>query len=333
MNTKKVNFNTIGGTTISAIIGCNPWVSPLGAYLKLRGETTGSANNQATERGIRFEDSVAVMFAANHPEFAVKHNEDFTDNPQHVADDNYQFITGSPDRLLFAPDAKIGDKPIAGLEIKTTAMRNRSQWGEFGSSDIPIHYMCQCQWYLGFYPWVEDWHVAVQFFNEEEKPLIYGEYLVKRDNELIAALRDAGIKFWDEHVLKGLAPECDAVDDTVTQYVKQQWPVDLGETVDADDEGEALVEEYLTAKARKEESEKAFEAAKTRLQMRIKDASVYKTSCGSITWKKTKDKEVIDYKKIVEFLNPDEEVIKQFTTVKEGYRLFNDRGLKSNEQD
>lgn len=333
MESNNKQFGTIGGTTISAILGCNPWTSPLGAYLKLRREATESSGNSATERGIRFEDTVAHIFASNHSEFAVKHNVDFSNEPQRVADEEYPFITGSPDRLLFAPDAKVGDQPIAGLEIKTTSMRQRSQWGSFGSDKIPLHYMCQCQWYLGFYPWINDWHVAVQFFDEDDHPLLYGEYLVHRDDELIANLRRAGIDFWNNRVLTGNAPQCDSVDETVTNYVRSQWPVDAGETADASDEGNTLAVEYLQAKAEKERAEAAFEAVKTRLQMLIKDVSVYRTSHGNITWKKTKDKEVIDYKGLVEFLKPDEETIKQFTSVKEGYRLFNDRSLKLGNED
>ena len=325
---KTCNFGTIGGTAISAILGCNPWVSPLGIYLKLRGETEGTLSNSAIERGIRFEDSVAYTFAMNHPEFRVEHNLSFTDAPQRCVDAEIPFITGSPDRLLFKPDAVLMDEPVAGLEIKTASMRTRSNWGVFGTDQIPIYYLCQCQWYLGFYPHITDWHVAVQFFDDNDQPLLYGEYLVKRDDELIAKMRERAVEFWNEHIVPAVPPECDTVDETVCEYVRQRYPDDLGTTEVANEEGNVLVKNYILAKADKERAEAVYEAAKTKLQLVIKDASIYESTFGKITWKKTKDKESIDYKALVEFLHPKQEVVDKFKIVKEGYRLFNDRGLK-----
>ena len=326
------NFGTIGGTAISAILGCNPWTSPLGLYLKIRNEAEGGSPNAAMERGIRFEDSVAYTFASNHPEFKVAHNLSFTDEPQRVKDETIEYLTGSPDRLLFAPDAKLGDNPIAGLEIKTASMRNRNNWGPFGTDNIPIYYLCQCQWYLGFYPYITDWRVAVQFFDDNDQPLLYGEYIVKRDDELIAKMRERAVEFWETHVVTGIPPECDTVDETVCEYVKQRYPDDLGTTEVAGDAENEMVKNYLLAKADKERAEAVFEAAKTKLQLVIKDASIFETSFGKITWKKTKGKEIVDYKALVEFLHPKQEVVDKFKTVKEGYRLFNDRGLKYDEQ-
>lgn len=319
-------FRTIGGTTISAILGVSPYLSPLGAYLKLRGEAAGDSSNSAIERGIRFEDVVAQTFAAAHPEFVVKHNPEGTDEQLRLTDSTYEFITGSPDRLLYSREG--GSNPVCGLEIKTSSMRLRSQWGQFGTDSIPLHYMCQVQWYLGFYPNLPEWFVAVEFFDDEDKPLLYGEYLVKRDNELILKMREAAIDFWENRVLKGVAPECDVVDSTVTEYVRRTWSDDLGTTETADEDQNQLVRDYILAKSEKERAEAVYEAAKTKVQLAMKDASYFQTNFGRISWKKTKDKEVIDYKALCDFLHPKEDVIKKFTSVKEGYRLFNDRSLK-----
>lgn len=324
-------FNTIGGTTISGILGVSPWLSPLGAYLKLRGEVTDGGTNDAIERGVRFEDVVAQTFQATHAEFKVVHNDEFTDTPQRVVDKDCEYFTGSPDRLLYASDAKVGDNIVAGLEIKTASMRNRSKWGAPGTDQIPINYMCQVQWYLGFYPNITNWHVAVEFFDDNEKPLLYAEYLVKRDDELIANMRKAGKDFWERHVLTGDAPEYEMVDAVVPEYVKKTYGDDLGTTLEATTEENALVAQYLQAKKEKESAEEKYETLKTRLQLVIKDNSCFQTDYGKITWKKSKARDVIDYKALVEFLHPKYEVIQKFTTVKEGSRLFNDRGLRFND--
>lgn len=313
---------------ISGILGCSPYLSPLGAYLRLRKEVSGSESTPAIERGLRFEDVVANTFAANHYDIRVEHNPDFTSDPFYVVDKDVEYLTGSPDRLLFAKDAKPGDPPIAGLEIKTAGIHSKDQWGKKGTDQIPINYLCQCQWYLMFFPELTDWHVAVEFFDENESPLLYAEYLVKRDDEVIAAMRKSAINFFEDFVKKSTPPPSQSVDDCVRTYVRKAFPDDLGTTAVANAEENKLVKEYLQAKEEKERADQRFETLKTRLQMAIKDNSYFDTAYGQISWRRTRDKEVIDYKSLVEFLHPKDEVIERFKVVKDGYRLFNDKGLK-----
>ena len=313
---------------ISGILGCSPYLSPLGAYLRLRKEVFGSESTPAIERGLRFEDVVANTFAANHYDIRVEHNPDFTSDPFYVVDKDVEYLTGSPDRLLFAKDAKPGDPPIAGLEIKTAGIHSKDQWGQKGTDQIPINYLCQCQWYLMFFPELTDWHVAVEFFDENESPLLYAEYLVKRDDEVISAMRKSAINFFEDYVKTSTPPPSDSVDDCVRTYVRKAFPDDLGTTAVANAEDNKLVKEYLQAKEEKKRADQRFEFLKTRLQMVIKDNSYFDTAYGQISWQRTRDKEVIDYKSLVEFLHPKDEVIERFKVVKDGYRLFNDKGLK-----
>ncbi|MBP3532658.1 MAG: YqaJ viral recombinase family protein, partial [Thermoguttaceae bacterium] len=151
------DFGTIGGTTISAIVGASPWLSPRGAYLKLRGEAGPKPDNEAMARGRKFETVIARIFQANHPEYFVARDSDRTseecdDAIERVQDAELSYLTGSPDRVLFgADDTEDEFKILAGLEIKTTQAASRSQWGEYGTDKIPLVYLVQCNWYMGFY--------------------------------------------------------------------------------------------------------------------------------------------------------------------------------------
>lgn len=331
MENEKLEFGTIGGTTISGILGCSPYLSPLGAYFKIRREAPITEKSVAIERGLRFEDVVANTFAATHYDIRVERNIDFTEEPCRLVDKEIPYLTGSPDRLLFDKDAKAGDAPIAGLEIKTAGVHSKEQWGKKGTDQIPINYLCQCQWYLMFFPELTDWHVAVQFFDDNETPLWYAEYLIKRDDEVIQAMRKAAITFYEENVVKGIQPLSDSVDDCVRTYVRKSFPEDLGTTAVANSEENELVREYLEVRQEKERIDQRYEALKTRLQLAMKDNSYFDTAYGQISWKKTRDKEVIDYKSLCEFLHPKAEVVERFKVVKDGYRLFSDKGLKNNE--
>lgn len=328
-------MNSIGGTTISAIVGVSPWLSPRGAYLKLRGESALKPDNEAMARGRAFETVVARIFQANHPEYFVAKNRDREGEDsayfEHCYDDERQFLTGSPDRLLFgAYGTKDEIKILAGLEIKTAQSISRSQWGERGTDQIPLVYQIQCHWYMGFYN-VDRWEVAVMFFNTDNEPVGYSEYTIRRDDEVIQNLREAAITFWNEHVVPGIPPEEDRIDETVVEFVKNQFPADTAPEEAANEDEEKRVERYVRAKIALSKATCEYDAAKLAVQEAIGERAGIISSFGKITWKKSKSRFVTDWKAIAAELDAPPELIERHTKTVEGSRIFNDRNLKAEE--
>lgn len=328
-------MNSIGGTTISAIVGASPWLSPRGAYLKLRGEAGPKLDNEAMARGRKFETVIARIFQANHPEYFVAKNRDREGEDsgyfEHCYDDERQFLTGSPDRLLFgADDTDDASKILAGLEIKTAQSVSRSQWGERGTDQIPLVYQIQCHWYMGFYD-VDRWEVAVMFFNPDNGPVGYSEYTIRRDDEVIQALREAAITFWNEHVVPGIPPEEDRIDETVVEFVKNQFPADTVPEEAANEEEEKKIERYVRAKITLQAATSEFDSAKLAVQESIGERAGILSSFGKITWKKTKDRRVTDWKAVAAEMEATPEVIERHTKTVEGSRLFNDRNVRMEE--
>ena len=325
-------FNTIGGTTVSAVVGCNPFLSKRGAYYKLRNETPPIPPNEAMERGIRFEEPIAQIFAAAHKEFKVVHNtrDLFDVEPEHCHGDA-SYITGSPDRLLYPADVTketfMYTQPVAGLEIKTASIHTRNQWGAFGTDQVPQHYLVQCHWYMQFYN-VKKWYLAVQFFNEDEIPMMYGEYIINYDQEVIDYLRKEAKKFWEEYVVPGVVPEDAAVDNTIVEYVKEKHPEEKEPVRDATTDEVKLVERYLEKRMLKDKANAEYESAKIDLQMAIGDAAGLSSPFGTINWKKTKDRETVDWKAICYEMGVGDDVIKAHTKTTTGSRMWNDRNLK-----
>ena len=326
-----MNYNTIGGTIVSALVGCNPFLSKRGAYYRLRGETPPTPVNEAMERGIRFEEPIAQYFAAAHPEFKVVHNtKGLTDDPERCHGDK-EYITGSPDRLLYpasvTPETFMFTQPVAGLEIKTASIHTRNQWGAFGTDQVPQHYLVQCHWYMQFYN-VDKWYLAVQFFNDEEKPLTYGEYVIHYDQQIIDYLRLEADKFWNTYVIPAVVPEDDAVDDTIVEYVKQKYPAETEPAREATTDEVELTKLYLEKRLQRDKANAEYESAKINLQMAIGDSSGLITPYGQLNWKKTKDRESVDWKAICYEMGVSDDMIKSHTKTTTGSRMWNDRNLK-----
>lgn len=330
------NYGTIGGTTISAIVGASPWLSPRGAYLKLRGESGPKPDNEAMARGRKFETVVARIFQANHPEYFVARDSDRTseecdDAIERVQDAELSYLTGSPDRLLFGADGTEDEyKILAGLEIKTAQSINRSQWGERGTDQIPLAYQAQCHWYMGFYN-VDRWEVAVMFFNTENEPASYAEYTIYRNEEIIAALRKEAVEFWEKHVVPGIPPEDDTADESVVEYVKNQYPADTAPEKVANEDEEKKIERYARAKNALRKAERECEAARLAVQEAIGENAGFFSKFGRITYKKSKDRTVTDWKPIALELGASQEQIERHTKTVEGPRVFNDRNLRIEE--
>lgn len=330
-----INFGTIGGTTVSGIVGVSPWLSPRGAYLKLRGESAPKPDNEAMARGRAFESVVARIYQANHPEYFVAKNRDREGEDsgyfEHCYDDERQFLTGSPDRLLFgADDTDDASKILAGLEIKTAQSISRSQWGERGTDQIPLVYQIQCHWYMGFYN-VDRWEVAVMFFNTENEPVSYAEYTINRNEEIIAALRKEAVEFWEKHVVPGIPPENDTADESVVEYVKNQYPADTAPERVANEDEEKKIERYARARDALRKAERECEAARIAVQEALGESSGFFSKYGRITYKKSKDRTVTDWKPIAMELGASQEQIERHTKTVKGSRIFNDRNLKIEE--
>lgn len=110
--------------------------------------------------------------------------------------------------------------------------------------------------------------------------------------------------------------------------VKATYPVDDGSEIAADAELEEAVTELLRLRALKKDAEEAVERIETAIKARMATATRLTGSGWSITWKKSKDSEQIDWKSCADGLLrqlPETEraaLVGIHTTVREGARYF-----------
>jgi putative phage-type endonuclease len=329
----------IGGSTISGILGLSPWSSPHGVYLELTGEATPKADNEIFERGRKLEPVVAAMFAANHEEFDVLGLEEVTGEII-IEHEDYPFLIGSPDRIL-SKRLSMGcencypqePRSDSGLEIKTADISKMSEWGNedwegvllppYYLPPFPLPYWLQCQWYMGLLG-MPDWYLAVGFVKPGSRKIIgYKEYHIEHDPIRFAAMKQAAIDFWENHVMPRVPPEITDADPATVTYYKSRYPQHTPDSWAYSDESlDAVASELLEVKAAKKEIVQREDLLELKLKAAIGEKEGIITASGKFTHKTTKSTEKTDWKAVAIDAGAEEELIKIHTTEKPGHRMF-----------
>ena len=152
----------ITGTDIGALLGFNPWRSPLDVWLSKQDDHVPDEPGEPARWGQRLEPLVRAHYASEHPGTVVD------EVPGLLAHPDEPLLRASLDGLAHAKDA---DRV---LECKTT----RQSWAE---DYLPDHYLTQCLWYLGV-TGLDEAHVAILTAGQQ-----YSERVVPADPVWFAA--------------------------------------------------------------------------------------------------------------------------------------------------
>jgi putative phage-type endonuclease len=192
----------LGGTDVSAILGLNPYKTPLQVWLQKTGNAPEQADNPAMKWGRLLEAPIADEFARLRG-VQLKPGGFVT-----IKDKPY--LAAHPDRL-FADDSAV-------LEVKTAGVRSAARWGQDGSPEMPPEYLAQVHWYI-LLKMVPVAYVAVLIGGSD-----YREYEVKADAEVEGRMQAAAERFWTDHVLTGKEPAIDG-DATTAEYLARKFKV------------------------------------------------------------------------------------------------------------
>lgn len=187
----------IGASDVAAVIGVSPYQGPLHVWLDKLGQLP-PLDNPAVRWGRRFEDDVLEEFVEGHPELSV------------TATPGLYAAAAEPWRR-FSPDAIAeGEDGPEYIEIKTgMSYGDAEQWGEPGTDEIPLPYLCQVTWGCDVYG-CRRWRLAVLLLDQRD----YREYEGVFSPALAAQLRERVGPFWHHNVLGGIEPAADGLVDT-----------------------------------------------------------------------------------------------------------------------
>lgn len=203
----------IGGSDIAAVLGIDPWRTPVDLYLdkvlpQHLPQTPPQRRGSLLERYI--VDEIDTVYGMK----ATTRNQRYTDRlvPFFACEVDCEFADES--------------NGIENGEIKTVHPFKRGAWGEEETDELPTHYVAQAQWNLG----ITDrklCHVFALFGDELQR------YRVVRDDEIITAMRDRASAFWSTYVQRMVPPPIEWTSPHALATLKRLYPGTDGETMTA----------------------------------------------------------------------------------------------------
>ena len=194
----------IGGSDIGAILGLSRFRSPLKVWM----EKTGKGNKKVDSLPLRFGSFAEAFVASEYARstgFELVHDESIFVHPEH------SFMSAHIDRFVLDG---VGTTPYRILECKTTSPFNSSEWGEIGSDEVPMSYLCQCIWYMAITN-LDRVDLAVLFGNSD-----FRIYEIARDQVLEEMVIAKATAFWHDYVLKDVPPPVQSITDCQTLFSK-----------------------------------------------------------------------------------------------------------------
>lgn len=353
--TKRVHVSNLG-----PIAGLVPSRGPFEVWeSKFKGINISPELQELFDVGHAYEDPIAELWRKKYdPEV-------YLETPPVVLDSSRPWLAGSADRLKFgiqdearslfhqminlrtyenALDEKSlkGDerkevyelkrktcrslvrvikKATGGVEIKTAPFSR--DFGDEGSDILPPGHLAQAAGYCILYDF-ESWDFGVSIAGQYPR-----NYTYHRDEKFEAILLERAEKFYQECIVTGEPPKVDG-SDAANRYVRELYPENSVEILEASEEQEVLLAKWRAAKDHLDQAKKQEAGFKQELQLAIGDASGLTSPSGRITWHKAKDSLKTDYKAALKAMadrNPAleqylEELLAEFTTAKPGSRRF-----------
>jgi len=227
----------IGGSDVGGIFGLSKWKSPLSIYMsKIEGDE--EKDNQFIEWGNKLEPIVAEKFSeVTGKKLLVREDT--------IVSDSHDFIIAHIDRQV--------ENESAGLEVKTATQYKSSEWDD----QVPEEYILQCMHYMyctGF----DKWYICVLIGGND-----FRWFTIERDQEMIDAIVEKEVEFWNEHVLKKVPPEPIGSD---TEFVNKLFSKSNGKTVQFDNGMDELLKDLTETK----KSIKHMENVKKELENKLK---------------------------------------------------------------
>lgn len=186
----KNRMNGIGGSEISAVIGCNPYMTNVDLWMIKTGMVIPEdiSDKPYVRYGTQAEVHLRELFRLDYPQYTV----DYVENNS-FKNDRYPWAQASLDGWLHDQDGRLGI-----WECKTTNILQSMQ-KEKWNNRIPDNYYCQCLFYMAVLD--ADFCILKAQLKSEFKDSIYIQtkhYQIERAEVQrdIDYLMSEGEKFW-----------------------------------------------------------------------------------------------------------------------------------------
>ena len=194
----------IGGSDIGAILGLSRFRSPLEVWMEKTGKDVKKLDSLPLRFGSFAESFVASEYSRSTG-FDLIHDESIYVHPEH------SYVSAHIDRFVLENGSS---SPSRILECKTANPFSAGDWGEVGSDEVPMSYLCQCIWYM-----------AITDLNRIDLAVLFGNadfriYEITRDLELESTILQKASFFWNTYVLHDVPPPATSEEDCQTLFSK-----------------------------------------------------------------------------------------------------------------
>ena len=274
----------IGGSDIGAILGLSKFRTPLEVWMEKTGKETKQSDSLPLRFGSFAEEFVASEYA-RATGFALLHDESIYIHPTHP------FMSAHIDRFVLgdAIGNGMGNTASRLLECKTANPFSRGDWGEPGTDQVPMSYLCQCIWYMAI-TGIEQCDLAVLFGNSD-----FRIYEIVRDLELEVLVIEKAQHFWHEYVLKDVPPPAQTETDYQVLFKKS----DPSKTVEANPKTVKLIQQLQFLGKQSGDVDTQIMEIKQHIMNEMKEAEVLSYQGNMIaTWKAPKPSFRLDSKRL-----------------------------------
>lgn len=276
----------IGATDAPKILGLSRWGTPLSVYHDKVDPQPDSPSLPAW-LGLKLQGVVAELYTAA--------------TGRQVRADNRHHRSKEHPEIVCHLDFRVWGNAKRLVECKTKA--HMTGFGPDGSSEVPPEIWVQVQHEM-FVTGAEWCDVAVLFGHHT-----FQVHPIARDDAFIALMVPKLVAFWQENVLLRVPPLPigHALDD---RRLRDEHPHGDGTLKAATPEQAKLVERYAATRLNAAQVKVVQEELENRIKQIIGDSDGLTSPFGRVTWKRSKDGEVVDWEQVaVTFQNVIEELL------------------------
>lgn len=289
----------IGSSEIAAVCGISSWGSPLSVWMAKTGQVKGR-----DDEVLHFDigDALEPVCARWYE----RQTGETLENPQQsFSHPDRPWQRAMPDRL------RVSD----GRPVECKVAYSADGWGDEGSDDVPQEYVCQVQWQLDVLD-ADLAHIAAIIGRS------FRIYTVRRDDELIAALREAGERFWHDYVLAGVQPPITA-HDADRDWLQERFKLyETNRLIRAEAVHEEVARGYAAARERLAAAEEEEALFGNMMRELIGDAEGVTGDGWKASWKAPKPGIKTDWEAVARELGATSDVITKHTSPKQNSRRF-----------
>lgn len=279
----------LGGSDLPAILGLSQWRKPIDVWeSKVHPERVPELDKECLWFGSALEPIIRERYAMKFGVEVVAPADIATYFPNSRAWNGQTVVTGREPWMLGTADGWM-PSVNCGLEVKNVGRKNKEEWGEFGSDEIPAMYVAQVHWYCDIYG-AKAWNIAPLFSGNT-----LGQYQVKFDAQLAKEMYDAARDFWHSYVVKQVEPPIDE-SESYGKYLARKFSLSTGAVIKNPSQD---ILDWTTAMKLADDEVKAAEdrkrEANNHLRLLVGDAQKALTPLGSVGWVRPEEKLVTDW--------------------------------------